>query len=214
MPPRYDLTGKRVSKLTVISLFPKKPGINWLCKCDCGKECVRTTSLINDTKHPNKSCGCASWVGVTKFEHPHKLKLHGVIGAIISRCYRPANNRYKSYGGRGITVCAEWKNSRTAFFEWAIATGYKPGLTIDRKNNNGNYCPDNCRWTTNAEQQANTTKTRRLTWNGETLTITEWAYRLGVARAVLVGRIDKQWTNERIFTQPFRTPHARTTISA
>ena len=71
------------------------------------------------------------------------------------RCNRPTATSYKYYGGRGISVCEEWENDFAAFRDWALANGYQEGLSIDRIDVNGNYCPGNCRWITMAEQQRN-----------------------------------------------------------
>lgn len=102
-------------------------------------------------------------------------KIYYVWRAMVQRCCNPDNPSYKNYGGRGISVCADWKVSADNFINWAISNGYKDGLSIDRINNDGNYCPENCRWITRKEQQSNTRRCRMITAWGETKTITEWA---------------------------------------
>ena len=82
-------------------------------------------------------------------------KLYNVWSAMKSRCYNSSNERYSSYGGRGIVVCDEWKDSYVTFRDWSTANGYALGLSIDRINNNGNYAIGNCRWATDSEQQLN-----------------------------------------------------------
>jgi hypothetical protein len=71
------------------------------------------------------------------------------------RCANPNNQKYKDYGGRGIKVCEEWLHDFQSFYDWAIANGYADGLSIDRIDVNGNYCPENCRWVTMMEQRHN-----------------------------------------------------------
>lgn len=83
------------------------------------------------------------------YQHGYSLsKIYGVLHSMKKRCYTVNDKAYKSYGGRGITICDEWKNSPRAFCEWALANGWKQGLHIDRKNVDGNYEPSNCRFVT------------------------------------------------------------------
>lgn len=93
-------------------------------------------------------------------------RLHDVWHSMIYRCSNPLNKSYKHYGGRGITVCDEWQEFK-AFYDWAIESGYKKGLSIDRINNDGNYEPSNCRWVTKDEQFLNRRNTIRIDYNGE-----------------------------------------------
>lgn len=104
-----------------------------------------------------------------------RKKIYDVWRQMIKRCYRKENSNYKWYGERGITVCDEWKNSFQAFYDWAMANGYKEGLTLDRIDNDGNYEPANCRWATNDEQARNTRKNVFYAVNGEIHTLSEWA---------------------------------------
>jgi hypothetical protein len=118
-----------------------------LFQCDfCGEKVER--NLGNGKK--NKSCGCSRIKHITKhgmrssvgFTHP----LYIVWSNLKRRCYKPKQTKYQYYGGRGIKVCDEWKNSFKEFFDWATKNGWNDGLQIDRKDNNGDYCPTNCRF--------------------------------------------------------------------
>ena len=91
------------------------------------------------------------------------------------RCNNPKNRNYNSYGGRGIKVCDEWQKDFMAFYNWSMANGYKKGLSCDRINNNGNYEPTNCRWTTQQVQVNNTRRCRMYTMDGKTQSLSNWA---------------------------------------
>jgi len=123
-----------------------------LWKCFCGNE---FESLIDNVKSGHtQSCGCYNKQRITKhglYKHP----LYKVWGGIIQRCYNPKHNKYKNYGGRGIKVCDEWKEDFKAFYDFAMAHGWKKGLEIDRINNDGDYEPNNCRFVSHAENNRN-----------------------------------------------------------
>ena len=114
------------------------------------------------------------------------------------RCYNPKNKRYKEYGARGVTVCEEWLNNFEAFYEWAIANGYRDNLTIDREDANKNYEPSNCRWITAKEQANNKRNNNYITYNGETHTIAEWAEIYNIKYSTLYQRINRYgWSVDR-----------------
>lgn len=122
---------------------------------------------------------------------------------MLGRC-RDKNN--KDYGGRGITVCDEWESSFPSFREWALSSGYKHGLTIDRIDNNKGYSPDNCRWVGAKEQALNRRSNRIATFNGETHTFYEWDEILGFTRGTISQRVTSRgWSIERALTEPIHT---------
>ena len=99
---------------------------------------------------------------------------------MISRCYNPNRKKYKSYGARGIRVCEEWHDVRK-FAKWAKENGYSPDLQLDRIDNNGHYCPENCRFVSARENSQNKQNSKKVTALGQTLCVSEWARRLGVS---------------------------------
>jgi hypothetical protein len=120
------------------------------------------------------------------------------------RCNNPKSDRWEWYGARGISVCEEWKNSYEAFREWALSNGYQGGLTIDRVDVNGNYCPDNCRWITIKDQQNNRRNNHRITVGEETHTIAEWSKITGIRQGTIYARIASGWSAEDAITTPER----------
>lgn len=194
----YDLAGQRFGRLVAVKMVGKASGGTalWECICDCGKKhIVRSASLRNgDTQ----SCGCLHREGLVKRNtvHSHRdTRLYGIWNKIKDRCFNPNCKRFSDYGGRGITVCREWKDSFQAFFDWAMENGYKDSLTIDRKDPNGNYEPTNCRWSTYKEQGNNKRNNRLITVHGKTHTVGEWASIVGIKYSTLYSRIYRNGMN-------------------
>lgn len=217
MPKFKDLAGMRFGKLVAIERTENSASgaTMWKCKCDCGKEKnIRSGSLLAKR---SKSCGCPKF-GVENCAYKHGLtntKILRVYHSMIQRCYNPKDKKYKDYGARGVTVFDEWlgKNGSINFCGWVFENGYKEEplpngrnkWEIERKDVNGNYCPENCCFITNKQQQSNKRNNHYITYNNETLTLSQWAEKLNINCSLLGQRISKlNWSIEKALTTPVR----------
>ncbi len=184
-----DLTGQQFGRLTAIARLPphgKNTALMWACQCECGGSIVvRGTDLTNGH---TMSCGC--YRKLTKNVPNGQLRLHRIWANMKQRCGNPKSKDYRYYGERGIRVCDAWSDFET-FFYWAMANGYKEGLTIERKDNDGDYCPENCIWITAARQQSNTSKSRRYRLYGKEFTLTELCRLYGQPRSTVESRLQR-----------------------
>ena len=137
-----------------------------------------------------------------------RTRLHRIWHAMKSRCFSSKHPHYKLYGGRGISVCDAWLNFAT-FAEWALQNGYRDDLTIERKDGNLGYAPDNCTWATYAEQAHNRRDNRKFLFAGESLTLREWARRLNTSHGTLMFRLKRGWTVEQTLGTSVGSKHAR-----
>ena len=195
-----DLSGSRFGYLKVLRKSHYHGGhIYWLCSCDCGKDTVVRTGHLK-SGHTN-SCGCKKG---NRTHCESKTRLYVIWNNMRDRCENVNNPQFHRYGGRGITVHPEW-NDYITFRKWAYENGYADHLTIDRIDNNLGYYPWNCRWTTPHEQANNTRKTRLVTYNGETHSVSEWARILNIKQSTLSMRLNKYgWSAEKALGKEVR----------
>lgn len=123
---------------------------------------------------------------------------------MIKRCHDSRDHRYSDYGGRGIQVCEEWRNDRYKFYKWCLDNGIAKELKIDRIDNDGNYEPSNCKFSTNIESANNTRKNVFFDYNGKRQTVAQWAREYNLPATVLIRRIKAGWNVERALKQPRR----------
>ena len=203
----YELIGQRFGKLTVKSLLPdtSHKERHWLCECDCGNEYVATSyGLVHGVTTQCRECSIKQ-ISVSNTKHGCGPKrLHEIYTNMKTRCHNRNYELYHRYGGRGICVCDEWDKSYEAFRSWAFSSGYSDELSLDRIDNNGNYCPENCKWSSVMEQANNRHTNRLITYNGETDTLANWARRKGMKYSVLQHRLDAGGDVDRAFDQPVR----------
>lgn len=213
---RYpDLTGRRFGRLTVIKVSGRdeRKNVLWSCQCSCGgKTVVRSHSLLRGN---TKSCGCLkkdaakraikgrkNLHGLSRDKTGKKTRLYRIWCGIKTRCFNPDDHAYKNYGGRGITLCKEWLDYKN-FYNWAISSGYRDNLTIERIDNDGDYEPCNCTWIPRSKQAHNRKTSFRVTYRGETKVLSEWASVLQLNYQMLFNRLKYLgWSVEKAFSTP------------
>jgi hypothetical protein len=185
-----DIIGNRYGRLTVIEhLGVRGRRVHyWKCQCDCGKN---VESSGDNLKEGNcKSCGCISkecdWNKTHSMSNTSEYK---IWNSMKMRCINSNSESYSYYGGRGIKVCDRWINSFENFYE---DMGKRPeGMSIDRIDVNGDYCPENCRWATMEEQSRNKRDNIHIEYKGQTKILTDWAKEINISVQTLYARLTK-----------------------
>ena len=187
-----DLSGYENEDILVLSFAERRNGrIYWNCKCKyCGNEIQRETSNI---KKGLATCKCIHKKRIKKSNSkPHRdTEIYSKWCGMKNRCYNQKEKSFEYYGKRGITVCEEWINDFDSFYNWSIENGWEKGYSIERKDVNGNYCPENCEWIPLLEQQKNKTNTIYAELNGETKRLLEWCEILCLNPKTVYNRINQ-----------------------
>lgn len=190
-----QMIGQKFNRVTVIA----EAGVDssrrkkYLCQCDCGN----TLTLLGTTLRKGGGQGCEHCIkAANATKHGANAggkrdRLYNIWLAMKDRCNNPNNTKYQHYGGRGIIVCKEWQDNYEPFRDWALTHGYEDTLTIDRRNNNGNYTPDNCWWATRSDQMNNSRSCRYITIADVTMSLTKWCRHYGISVHSVRQRIDK-----------------------
>lgn len=212
---RYaDLTGTRFGKLIAVCYAGRtvQGRAIWWCNCDCGGSKQVEATYLKSGK--TQSCGCmgteqrklaASRQGhaLSKAEKPKERR---AWNGMLRRCYDIKHPSFIRYGARGITVCAQWRDSFAAFYaDMGDAPEYG---SLERIDNSKGYSPGNCRWATRKEQANNRRSNRLLTLDGVTLNVGQWAERLGWNKSTIANRLALGWPVERILTDPPKPRHS------
>jgi hypothetical protein len=195
-------SGDRFGRLVAVKDDGIRSGRHyWIFLCDCGT--IKTICASSVKNNSVRSCGCMHLErcksGLNRIKHGdarvgHVTRLHGIWRGMLKRCYTKTSPSYNRYGGRGIRVCDEWVNNYVAFRDWSFNNGYNEKLTIDRIDNDKDYSPENCKYSTEKEQARNRNTTVWIYYNGKKTTIPTLADTLGLPCEKLRYKISKRGT--------------------
>lgn len=192
-----DITGRKFHKLTAVKRAGFREGAKcrkslWLCRCDCGRDAI--VAYVELLAGATKSCGCI--IGQHKRTHgATDTPEFKVWSSMHRRCTDPKVPGYPRYGGRGISVCERWNDF--ANFLADVGVRPSPDHSIDRRDNDGNYEPANCRWATRIEQSNNRRSSLAVTLHGLTKTAAEWERERGLKPGIVSRRLAKGWDIEK-----------------
>ena len=197
--------GDRFGRITILAvgkLASKKYQYRAVYKCDCGTESITQCGTIQIGT--TQSCGCKNREDVTK-HGLWKSPLYRVWQHMIQRCHNEKTQQYANYGGRGISVCKQWHDIEK--FHDDMFDSYRVGLTIDRIDNNGNYEPSNCKWSTKEQQSRNKRSNILVTIDGQTKVLKDWCEQFNVSYHSVYYRIKVSgWEPIKALTHPSRRP--------
>jgi len=195
-----DIADQRFGRLRIVKRHECKGPSKWDAICDCGKECIVGGHSVREGR--TKSCGCLHRESIGNRARKHGMtrsNTYMVWSSMKARCLNEKSQYYRLYGGKGIRVCERWMS----FENFLEDMGIQPnGMQIDRIDGNKGYELSNCRWVTPVQQGNNTSRNRRLTHNGKTMTIAEWGRHLGFSRKLIWDRIDAGWPVHDALTRP------------
>ena len=189
-----DMTGQRYGRFTVLSRAPDAPSGDrrWHVQCDCGSPPTIAFGA-NLRRGLSKSCGC----GHAKKHGMSQSRLYRVWLSMRARCDNPKSTSFHNYGGRGIRVCEGWRDFAAFVRDMGVPA---PGLTLERRDNDGPYSKANCVWAPRVVQNLNKRNNRLVEFNGERMTATEWARKLGLRGNVVLARLGYGWPIEKVLS--------------
>lgn len=200
---KYDV-GDRIERLVILDIkqvkLQSRRRVYATCLCDCGN----TKDIRLDTLGKTKSCGCLNREPKVLIHGESGTKLYQVWATMKDRCKNPNSTAYRDYGGRGINYHNTWEQY-IPFRNWAIENGYEDGLELDRINNDGNYEPSNCRWTTRKQQTLNTRSNKYIVFKGRRQTVSQWAEEFNVKYMDIYNYCYKYniWSGDVVFKELF-----------
>lgn len=206
-PKAKDITGQRFGRLVALGpvSHTKQGKMKWLFQCDCGNTSVTSLDALRNGN--TQSCGCLKveltplvWRTHGMSDHP----LYETWCGMIKRCTNPNDRKYSYYGGRGVTVYDEWRNSFESFHTYVSQLPYYgiAGYTLDRIDTNRGYEPGNIQWSSRKSQTRNRRNTLMLTFRGKEQPLATWAEELNIPYGTLKNRVQRGWSTERVLLTP------------
>lgn len=189
--PAIDISGQRFGRLVAVANIVNR---GWLCRCDCGAEKILQSGHLREGRI--KSCGCATseFLKAPRKHGQANSRTWAIWSNVIQRCENPKNRAFPKYGGRGIHVCERWHEFANFFADMGHPG---EGMSLDRRDNDGPYSPENCRWATDIEQARNKSTNRILEIDGVRKSLAEWCELKNVNYQTAHTRLQKGWTPER-----------------
>lgn len=192
--------GQRRGRWTLIQASGRK---YWRCRCECGTEKLVETRYLKNGQ--SRSCGCYLSDLFRQLATTHGKSFtpeYGVWRSMLSRCFNPKTISYPNYGGRGISVCERWHKFEDFFAD--VGSRPRKGMTLERRDNDGNYEPSNCYWATGTEQHNNKRTNHRIVHLGRSFTLTQAARMFNIRKNTLRARLERGWTVDAALTTPVR----------
>ncbi|MHC3450821.1 hypothetical protein [Streptomyces prasinus] len=200
MPPRLELAGMRFGRLIVLEVHDQDAGraYRWKCRCDCGAEAIVRGGHLKAGVTQSCGCGIREAASRPRTHGQAHTPLYKRWRAMIERTRNPNASEYHNYGGRGIKVCDQWQSFEA--FAADMGATFDEVLTLERRNVNGDYSPENCYWATTKQQTRNRRNNHVIEWSGRRMVVTDWAELLGLKPNTLIYRLRRGWQLERALT--------------
>lgn len=194
------LVGQRFYNMVFVGEVQSSKDRRGMFICTCGK--IFTAYIHSIKSNATKTCGCGRNESVRIRKTTHGLSRHplyNVWNNMNERCYNTNNKSYKTYGGNGVEICDEWKNSFILFYDWCISNGWTNKLQLDKdfKGNGKLYSPNTCCFVTPKQNSNKRITSRYLEYNGLLMTMAEWAYKIGINQSTLHARLRMGWSLEK-----------------
>jgi hypothetical protein len=201
MPAKLNLAGQRFGRLIVLEVHDQdaRRAYRWKCRCDCGHETVVRGSQLKSGVTRSCGCGIREAASRPRKHGQTRTPLYKRWRAMIERTRNPNNDEFHNYGGRGIDVCERWKSFEN--FAADMGATFDEALTLERRDVNGNYSPQNCYWATAKQQTRNKRNNHVVEWRGRRMVVTDWAELLGLNPNTVVHRLRRDWSVDRALTK-------------